>query len=62
MAEAFNKANIADFMVALCQTVEEKRDLIMRWHIAKFRDGEANITLDGDIDYGTAVMTAILNN
>ncbi|MMZ43658.1 Replicative DNA helicase [compost metagenome] len=62
LAEAFNKANIADFMVALCQTVEEKRDLIMRWHIAKFRDGEANITLDGDIDYGTAVMTAILNN
>ena len=30
LAEAFNKANIADFMVALCQTVDEKRDGIMR--------------------------------
>jgi len=56
LAEAFNKANIADFMVALCQTVEEKEDGEIRWHIAKFRDGEANITLDGDIDYPTATM------
>lgn len=59
LAEAFNKANIADFMVALCQTVEEKRDAIMRWHIAKQRDGEANITLEGDVDYGTALMTVL---
>lgn len=57
LAEAFNKANIADFMVALCQTVEEKRDNIMRWHIAKHRDGEANLTLEGDIEYATAFMT-----
>jgi replicative DNA helicase len=57
LAEAFNKANIADFMVALCQTVEEKEDGLMRWHIAKFRDGEANLTLEGDIDYLTAFMT-----
>jgi replicative DNA helicase len=57
LAEAFNKANIADFMVALCQTTEEKRDGIMRWHVAKQRDGEANITLEGDIDYLTAFMT-----
>jgi len=62
LAEAFNKANIADFMVALCQTTEEKRDGIMRWHIAKYRDGEANITLDGDIDYPTAMMTAIYSD
>jgi archaellum biogenesis ATPase FlaH len=59
LAEAFNKANIADFMVALCQTTEEKEDRIMRWHVAKHRDGEANITLEGDIQYETAVMTAI---
>lgn len=57
LAEAFNKANIADFMVALCQTIEEKEDGIMRWHIAKQRDGEANKTLEGDIDYLTAFMT-----
>jgi replicative DNA helicase len=62
LAEAFNKANIADFMCALCQTVEEKRDGVMRWHIAKHRDGEASITLDGDIDYPTATMTAIYND
>lgn len=59
LAEAFNKANIADFMVALCQTVEEKADGVMRWHVAKHRDGEANITLEGDIDYGCAVMTVM---
>lgn len=57
LAEAFNKANIADFMVALCQTVDEKRDSIMRWHVAKQRDGEANVTMEGDIEYGTAFMT-----
>lgn len=56
LAEAFNKANIADFMAALCQTVEEKADGLMRWHISKQRAGEANITLDGDIDYETANM------
>jgi replicative DNA helicase len=57
LAEAFNKANIADLMVALCQTVEEKEDGIMRWHVAKHRNGEANITLEGDIEYLTAFMT-----
>jgi len=56
LAEAFNKANIADAMVALCQTVEEKQEGTMRWHVAKHRDGEANITLDGEIDYPTANM------
>jgi len=57
LAEAFNKANIADFMVALCQTIEEKEDGLMRWHVAKQRDGEANLTLEGEIDYLTAFMT-----
>ncbi len=56
LAEAFNKANIADFMATLCQTVEEKADGVMRWYIAKHRDGVANVTLDGDIDYTTATM------
>ena len=59
LAEAFNKANIADFMVALCQTIEEKEEGIMRWHVAKQRDGEANLTLEGDIDYLTAFMTVM---
>ncbi|AYP68612.1 replicative DNA helicase [Exiguobacterium phage vB_EalM-132] len=59
LAEAFNKANIADFMVALCQTIEEKDDDIMRWHVAKQRQGQANMTLEGDIDYLTANMTVL---
>lgn len=56
LAEAFNKANIADFMATLCQTVEEKADGTMRWYVAKQRDGVANVSLDGDIDYTTATM------
>ncbi len=59
LAEAFNKANIADFMVALCQTVEEKEDGEMRFHVAKQRDGEANITLEGDINYSTAEINIL---
>jgi replicative DNA helicase len=57
LAEAFLKANIADFMVALCQTIEEKDDGIMRWHVAKHRDGEASMTLDGDVVYETSKMS-----
>jgi replicative DNA helicase len=56
LAEAFNKANIADFMVALCQTIEEKDAGEMRWHVAKHRDGEANMTMDGDVVYETSKM------
>lgn len=57
LAEAFNKANIADFMFALCQTIEEKEDHVMRWHVAKHRRGTASVTLDGYIDYETARFT-----
>lgn len=56
LAEAFNKANIADFMLAICQTTEEKEDNIMRFYVAKQRDGVASITLDGDIDYPKATI------
>lgn len=62
LAEAFNKANIADFMVALCQTTEEKEDGEMRFHVAKQRDGEANITLEGDIDYSTAQINILVRD
>lgn len=56
LAEAFNKANIADFMVALCQTEEEKEDGEMRFHIAKHRSGTSSKTLEGEIDYETMTM------
>lgn len=62
LAEAFNKANIADFMLALCQTVEEKEDNVMRFYVAKQRDGMASITLDGDIDYPTSTIKIYEND
>lgn len=62
LAEAFNKANIADFMGAICQTVEEKEDGIMRFYIAKQRDGVASITLDGDIDYAKSTINLYEND
>ena len=51
LAEAFNKANIADIMVALCQTDEEKDNDQMRLFIAKHREGESSIILPSDINY-----------
>ncbi len=62
LAEAFNKANIADFMLAICQTTEEKEDNIMRFYVAKQRDGVASITLDGDIDYPKATINIYEND
>ena len=62
LAEAFNKANHADAMLALCQTDEEKEDGVMRWHVAKQRDGKAGITIDGYIDYDTSTMEAYDSN
>ncbi|QMV48413.1 DNA primase/helicase [Bacillus phage phi18] len=58
LAEAFNKANIADFMMALCQTEEEKEDGEMRLHVAKHRSGTSSITISGDIEYSTMTLTA----
>ena len=57
LAEAFLKANIADFMMALCQTTEEYQENQMRIHVAKHRDGVASITLPADIDYPTYNLT-----
>jgi archaellum biogenesis ATPase FlaH len=58
LAEAFNKANIADFMMALCQTTEEKEDGEMRIYISKHRDGEANLTINNEIDYATMTLSS----
>ncbi|AGR46795.1 DNA helicase [Bacillus phage JL] len=58
LAEAFNKANIADFMMALCQTTEEKEDGEMRIYISKHRDGEANISINNEIDYATMTLSS----
>lgn len=42
IAEAFNKAAIADLVLALCQTPEEKEEKEMRIHVAATRMGSTN--------------------
>lgn len=49
LAEAFAIANTADFMIALCQTPKEKSKGVMRYFIAKQRDGSDHITLSGRV-------------
>lgn len=45
IAEAFAKANIADLIIAICQTEEEKQEKEMRLYIAKTRMNETNPTV-----------------
>jgi len=57
LAEAFTgKAGTADFMVALCQTLEEKEDGIMRLFLAKQRDGKSSETIPIGIFYENMKM------
>lgn len=53
LAECFAIANVADLMIALCQTKREKVKGIMRFFIAKQRDNTDFITLLGSILYTT---------
>lgn len=43
IAEAFAKANIADLIIAICQTEEEKMEKEMRLYIAKTRMGKLTL-------------------
>lgn len=45
IAEAFAKANVADIIIAVCQTEEEKMEKEMRLYVAKTRMGETNPTI-----------------
>jgi replicative DNA helicase len=47
LAECFAIANIADFMLALCQSKKEKIKQIMRYFVAKNRDNKDYMTLIG---------------
>ena len=57
LAEAFAIANTADVMVALCQTVDEKEQGIMRMFLTKVRDGESNVVLKGTVDHSIKTIT-----
>lgn len=51
IAESFGKAAVADFMVAISQTKEEKREQRVRYHVAKFRRGKSDETIHCYIHY-----------
>jgi len=56
LAEAFAIANTSDVMVALCQTIHEKADGIIRAFLTKNRDGSGDRLLAGKIDYESKKM------
>lgn len=56
LAEAFAIANVADFMIALCQTKKEKLKGVMRYFIAKQRDNEDSLTFLGSVLYAIKRM------
>jgi replicative DNA helicase len=45
IAESFEKAKIADVIIALCQTSKEKKTGKMRWFFAKNRDNKSEVTV-----------------
>lgn len=51
LAESFGKAAVADFMIALSQTKEEKRNNEVRYYVAKHRNGQSDETIHCDIFY-----------
>ncbi|MNW28279.1 replicative DNA helicase [compost metagenome] len=53
LAESFGKAAVADFMIAISQTKEEKRNGEVRYYIAKHRNGQSDQTVHCDIWYET---------
>jgi len=56
LAECFEKAAIADVIIALCQTEQEHRSGAMRFYMAKNRIGEKFIEIPYAIDYVLAYL------
>ena len=52
IAECFAIANVADVIIALCQSFKEKSQGIMRAFLAKVRDSGDSIVLKGTVQYG----------
>lgn len=51
LAESFGKAAVADFMIAICQTKEEKRLGQLRYFVAKHRNGQDSETICCEVAY-----------
>jgi replicative DNA helicase len=51
LAESFGKAAVADFMIAISQTKDEKKNNELRYYIAKSRNGESDYTVHCDVYY-----------
>lgn len=51
LAESFAKSAVADFMIALCQTKEEKQMNQLRYFVAKHRNGQDAETICCEIAY-----------
>lgn len=59
IAEAFSKANIADLILALCQTDDEKSDKVMRIFVAKTRMSSINPLVEVIADPDRMIMKAL---
>ena len=57
LAESFGKAAVADFMIAISQTKEEKARGELRYYVAKSRNGESDATLHCDVFYSHMRIT-----
>jgi len=51
LAESFGKAATSDFMIAISQTKEEKKNNELRYYVAKSRNGESDFTVHCDVYY-----------
>lgn len=51
LAESFGKAAVSDFMIAISQSKEEKKNNELRYYIAKSRNGESDYTVHCDVYY-----------
>lgn len=57
VAEAFEVAATADVMIALCQTIKEKKANQMRYFFTKVRDSSDSMVYKGKVDHSTKLMT-----
>lgn len=57
IAEAFEVAATADVMIALCQTIKEKKANQMRYFFTKVRDSSDSMVYKGKVDHNTKLMT-----
>lgn len=57
IAEAFEVAATADVLLALCQTVKEKKANQMRYFLSKVRDSKDSQIFKGKVDHETKTMT-----